>query len=307
MTQKSSVRFSILVAVYNRPDLVRQTIDSVLAQTFTDYELIVVDDGSTDNTVDVLRSYGSKIILLEQPNSGAEAARSKAAAIAKGEYLAGLDSDDLLYPEALATYDRIIRSIQPVLMLGAMTCFQNGEPVPANSGSARNIEFIKFRDFLSKDCTIGLSYSRLVIKRSTALATGALRSKATAFPFDTPDVLLLAGTCGPLVIVTQPYTIAYRLHDTNTIRRIDYLLDSLPCLARFERLGEYPGGKNRRFNRCAYIGTISGHYFLMAMKHRQFRSAARLFRMTAPMMAIGIVDLLHRKFREKTPPMVLNT
>jgi len=304
---ESSHRFSILVAVFNRPELVRQTIDSVLAQTFTDYELIVVDDGSTDNTLDVLRSYGSRIVLLEQRNSGPEAARSKAAAIARGEYLVGLDSDDTLYPEALDTYDRIIRSIQPQLMLGSMSYFQDGEPIPANSGSTRQIEFIKFRDFLSKDRSIGLSYSQLVIKRSTAEATGALRSKATAFPFDTPDVLLLTGIYGPLVLVTRPYTIAYRLHDTNTIRRIDYLVDSLPCLARFERLGQYPGGKERRFNRCAYIGTISGHYFLMAMKHRQFSRAARLFRRTAPMMAIGIMGLVRRKFREKTPPIVLHS
>lgn len=53
-------RFSVIIAVYNREDLIRHAIDSVLNQTFTDYEFIIVDDGSTDRTPEIIRSYGGK-------------------------------------------------------------------------------------------------------------------------------------------------------------------------------------------------------------------------------------------------------
>jgi glycosyltransferase involved in cell wall biosynthesis len=74
------MRFSVVMPVYNRPQyLHREAIGSVLAQTFKDYELIVVDDGSTDDTQAVLASYGPRLIVLHQPNSGAETARHNGA------------------------------------------------------------------------------------------------------------------------------------------------------------------------------------------------------------------------------------
>jgi glycosyltransferase involved in cell wall biosynthesis len=73
-----------------------------LAQDFGDHEVIVVDDGSTDSTVEVLRRYGSRISVIEQPNRGPCAARNAGAANAQGEYLAFLDSDDVWLPEKLA-------------------------------------------------------------------------------------------------------------------------------------------------------------------------------------------------------------
>jgi glycosyltransferase involved in cell wall biosynthesis len=119
------VRFSILMPVYNREKYLRQAIDSVLAQTFTDYELIAVDDGSTDGSVELLESYGDQIKILKQHHQGPEVARNTAAAIAEGAYLVFLDSDDFLFPNALATYDQVIRNFDlPPLILGTMLFFQ---------------------------------------------------------------------------------------------------------------------------------------------------------------------------------------
>src|SRR5436309_9355229 len=87
--------FSVIVPTFNRASLLRQALDSVLAQTFAEYELIVVDDGSTDDTANVVASYGSRVYFLQQANRGPGAARNLGAAGAKGEYLAFLDSDDL--------------------------------------------------------------------------------------------------------------------------------------------------------------------------------------------------------------------
>ena len=145
-----SVQFSILVPAYNRDKYIIQCIDSVLRQTFTDFEIFVIDDGSTDRTLDVLESYGARIKVLRQSNQGPEVARNKAAAMAQGEYLVLLDSDDVLLPHALDTYDRVIRTFHsPPLILGAMTEFNDGQPLPSGSQHDVPVSVLEFRDYLS--------------------------------------------------------------------------------------------------------------------------------------------------------------
>jgi glycosyltransferase involved in cell wall biosynthesis len=85
---------SVVIPTYNRECFVRNAIDSVLNQTFTDYELIVVDDGSTDNTADVVGNYGRKVRYIYQQNAGPSAARNSGISAARGRWIAFLDSDD---------------------------------------------------------------------------------------------------------------------------------------------------------------------------------------------------------------------
>jgi len=93
---------SVIIPTFNRWPLVGDAIDSVLAQNYGDFEVIVVDDGSTDGTVQQLSRFGSRPRVLQQPNRGVSAARNLAARHARGSYLAFLDSDDLWLPEKLA-------------------------------------------------------------------------------------------------------------------------------------------------------------------------------------------------------------
>jgi glycosyltransferase involved in cell wall biosynthesis len=93
---------SVIIPTFNRWPLVGDAIDSVLAQSYGDFEVIVVDDGSTDGTVQQLSRFGSPLRVLQQPNRGVSAARNLAARHARGSYLAFLDSDDLWLPEKLA-------------------------------------------------------------------------------------------------------------------------------------------------------------------------------------------------------------
>jgi glycosyltransferase involved in cell wall biosynthesis len=106
------VRFRILIPVFNREKHLQQGIDSVLAQTFKNFEILAIDDGSTDGSADRLPSYGGKIKFLQQSNQGSEVARNCAAALARGEYLAFLDSDDFFFPFALATFDAVTRRFE---------------------------------------------------------------------------------------------------------------------------------------------------------------------------------------------------
>jgi glycosyltransferase involved in cell wall biosynthesis len=96
-------RVSVIIPTYNRAGLVQEAVASVLAQTCRDFELLVVDDGSTDGTLEALAPYTGQIKVLPLPwRRGVSAARNAGIAAARGEWLAFLDSDDLWLPEKLA-------------------------------------------------------------------------------------------------------------------------------------------------------------------------------------------------------------
>jgi glycosyltransferase involved in cell wall biosynthesis len=92
---------SVIIPAYNRAATIARSIDSVLAQGHRPIEVIVVDDGSTDRTVEVIRRYGDRVVLIRQPNGGPSSARNTGAAHAKGEIIAFLDSDDTWKPQKL--------------------------------------------------------------------------------------------------------------------------------------------------------------------------------------------------------------
>ncbi len=93
---------SVILPSYNRADWLRAAIDSVLAQDYPAYQLIVVDDGSQDETPALLRSYGNRLSRLRQSNKGVSAARNAGIGRAQGELIAFLDSDDRWLPQKLA-------------------------------------------------------------------------------------------------------------------------------------------------------------------------------------------------------------
>jgi glycosyltransferase involved in cell wall biosynthesis len=93
---------SVIIPTYNRSWIIKEAIDSVLAQDYKEFELIVVDDGSTDHTSDVLDSSRNVIKVLSQKNKGVSAARNRGIAEASGQFIAFLDSDDLWLPQKLS-------------------------------------------------------------------------------------------------------------------------------------------------------------------------------------------------------------
>jgi len=108
MREKPSV--SVVIATYNRANFLPETIDSVLNQRFQDFELIVVDDGSTDNSREVLRRYEPRVRYIYQENHGPSAARNLGVRHAKGAWIAIQDSDDLCAPEHLAALHGYVQS-----------------------------------------------------------------------------------------------------------------------------------------------------------------------------------------------------
>jgi glycosyltransferase involved in cell wall biosynthesis len=113
------VAVSIVIPAYNAAATIGEAIESALAQDFRDREIIVVNDGSTDSTGEVLRKYGDRIRVIEQTNHGQSRARNVAIAAAQGEYLAFLDSDDYWLPGRVAS---TLDALKPDIAAGLALC-----------------------------------------------------------------------------------------------------------------------------------------------------------------------------------------
>ena len=95
-------KLSVIIASYNHQDYIAETLRSLEEQTFQDFEIVIVDDGSTDKTVEVARSVQSRAQILTQKNQGVVAARNRGVSLAKGRYICFVDSDDVVLPERFA-------------------------------------------------------------------------------------------------------------------------------------------------------------------------------------------------------------
>lgn len=111
---------SICIPTYNRKEYLRETLDSILAQTYKDYEIVIVDDGSTDGTDEMIKDLGFPVTYYWQPNSGDAAARNKLIELARGRYISFIDSDDLLLPDAIERMVQIMEAeTEDVIVYGS--------------------------------------------------------------------------------------------------------------------------------------------------------------------------------------------
>lgn len=124
MTANDNRTVSIITPLYNGERFLAQTIDSVLRQTYRDWEMIIVNDGSTDHGPEIAARYAqhySRITLVSQPNAGSAAARNNGIRRARGRYIALLDADDLWLPDFLASQLALMREKQTQLVYGSHT------------------------------------------------------------------------------------------------------------------------------------------------------------------------------------------
>jgi glycosyltransferase involved in cell wall biosynthesis len=298
-------RFSILMPVFNREKFVGPAVDSVLAQTFKDYELFAIDDGSTDLSAAVLASYGTRINFLQQSNQGPEVARNKAAALAQGEYLVFFDSDDYLFPFALETIDKVISSFgSPTLIMGSMERFDAADGTQPAEPADRTIRVIQYPDYLSKTRPVGTM--AITVRKSDFDEVGGLRNTtAQTWYSDDNTLLLKVGVRGQCILIESPCTSAYRQHGENSTKNAEAVANGLIKLADSERQGAF-GGKERQADRYAFIGGRAAawaFYYCWKAGHRKL--ALKLLSGTFPMVSRAVLRKFLRTFRAPEAPIVL--
>lgn len=158
---------SIIIPAYNIDNLIKETIESAFTQTYSDFELIVVDDGSTDNTAEIVNSYNDKRLVYHyQPNSGLPAKpRMKGVEMARGEYIAFLDHDDLWMPQKLEKQMAIIAKDSSIALVSTNAYFLYDEK--------------KSIDILIKDLNEGyFSYANLFPDNKVVQSTVLMKKTA---------------------------------------------------------------------------------------------------------------------------------
>ncbi len=118
----NNLQISIIIPVYNTESFLTECIDSILAQTYTAFEIIIINDGSTDNSPQICNAYAAKyknITILHSDNEGVSSARNKGINIARGEYILFVDGDDILYPNCLQTFSHQFNQHYDIIIGGS--------------------------------------------------------------------------------------------------------------------------------------------------------------------------------------------
>ncbi len=173
-------KVTVIIPAYNAEKFIEQTIDSVLAQTFQDFEIIVINDGSRDKTAEIVNSYGFSVRCIQTTNGGVSRARNLGINNALGEYIAFLDSDDLWEPTKLEKQVALLDE-NPNIGL----CFTALERVDQNLKLIGKTEAHNYPDFcealLLYSCVVTGSCSSVMLRTNIAKQTGGFDTVFTNY------------------------------------------------------------------------------------------------------------------------------
>ncbi|MFN6460353.1 MAG: glycosyltransferase [Nostoc sp. DedVER02] len=236
---------SVIIPCYNAERFLTETIESVFSQTFTDYEIILVDDGSTDGTAEVIKSFGSKVRAEFGSNRGASAARNHGTALAKGKFIQYLDADDLLRNNAL---ERRVNALEVSNADVAYSDWQRLEENEAGEFSLGNViarqiedvhadsEIALFTDFWSPPAA--LLYHRRIVE-----AIGAWNESLPII--QDARFLLDAALMGGKFVYVPGVQADYRVHKANSLSRRNptkFVLDCFNNACQVEEFWKVNGG-----------------------------------------------------------------
>ncbi len=198
---------SVIIPTFNRLDLLKETVESVRNQTFNDFEIVVVNDGSTDGTGEWLRAQ-KDVCALEQENSGIATSRNNGAAVARGAWLAFLDHDDLWAREKLRIQADYLRENSDVALVAARHV-----RLGKQYRKPRQSTWIK-GDLLVKE------FSESFIHTSSVMIRKDVFNEIKGFPpryrfADEFDVWLKIAAAYPIAYVDEPL-VFIRFHEANT-------------------------------------------------------------------------------------------
>jgi glycosyltransferase involved in cell wall biosynthesis len=202
---------SVVIPTYNRQDTISRSIQSALEQTYSPIEVIVVDDGSTDATDQILRQFGGNINVLRQPNGGPSAARNKGILAAKGSAIAFLDSDDTWLP------DKIMRQAELLSRGGDIVpcCVSNALLEPALDGHRTSFGIASIKGPVEDGFWMNPAFilaTRFLLFNQVVLVRREALDKVGGFDnglrlLEDYDLALRLSLLGPWGIVSEPLVV----------------------------------------------------------------------------------------------------
>ncbi|AFY74465.1 glycosyl transferase [Synechococcus sp. PCC 7502] len=272
------VLFSVVIPVFNRDSLIQKTIDSILNQSNDNYEIIIVDDGSTDNTIDILIKYGSRIKVFTQQNQGPGKARNLGIKNSQGEYIAFLDSDDIWFPWTLKVYEKVIRETnKPAFLAGNSIFFNNEKEIDYDQVSQLN--FTAYKDFYASNKNANpFLTSSVTIRRDILEEVGGFTDQW--INSEDNDLWLRLGIAKGFVYINSPAVLAYRQHPQSAIALTEKTYDGTCYLVKQEKQDQYPGGKIREKERLQILTRHIRPVSLRCLQEGEIKNAWQLYTAT---------------------------
>jgi glycosyltransferase involved in cell wall biosynthesis len=271
----ASLLFSVVVPTFNRETTLRETILSIEQQVFRHFEVIVVDDGSTDGTVAIAQSFPF-VRVISQQNSGPGVARNSGVNVAKGQYIAFLDSDDVWFPWTLSNYANIIvQHKYPAFVTGKPQLYSRAEEL--SNCFEQTVQVESFADYFSScDEWRWFGVSSFVIRRDAFLevrgfADGRINGEDA-------DLAMRLGTAPGFVHLTSPKQFGYRVHDGNVTNDTTKSQAGLRLLLTSEAEGLYPGSNQRASERARIIARHVRPFAISSAKSGRALIALRFYR-----------------------------
>lgn len=193
---------SVIIPTYNRAPFLKKAIESVILQSYQDFEIIIIDDGSTDNTPEVISKFGDRVIYVRKENEGPSAARNKGVKVSRGGFVAFLDSDDRWHREKLAIQVREMEKNPNFLISHTQELwYKNGNLLPQKERHS------KYGGYIFDKCLPLCSVSM-----STAMVRKGIFDSVGGFDESLPccedyDFWLRVSTAHPFLLVNKPLTL----------------------------------------------------------------------------------------------------
>ncbi len=264
-----TVAVSVIVPTYNHAEYVLRTLESVFGQSFGDYELIVINDGSPDHTSSVLRplAEAGRIIYFEQVNAGQAVTRNRGLSAARGEFIAYLDDDDRWPADNLELQVNTLRRAGPEVLACVGRCRYTGEAETSIADPLTN-EALTFAQLLHKNCIV--SPGQAVIRKSALQAIGGfgvVRGGA-----DDWDCWLRLAKHGK-IIVSQHVALLYTVHQSNASRDAIAMLRSADAVISKHTEGMSPLVRTAAFTSLLDQSSVFvAHQMTAALKRGRLRT-----------------------------------
>ena len=270
--------FSVVIPTRNRRALLEGTLKSVWSQDQQPDEIIVVDDGSTDDTARFLSEAGDRVTVITANAGSPGAARNLGARAASSEYLVFLDSDDQWFSWTLATMaEAITRHQRPAYVCGSFIQFAEERDL---AGVIREpAAFERFANYFStwpRQLVIGAGM--MAVRRDVFLESGGFAE--AAINGEDHDLSLKLGLAPGFVQIVKPATLAWRMHGASVTRDLQKSLDGCEWLLSTELADKYPGGDQWSSVRRNIITTHTRSFTFEALKAGRLVDAWRIYRRT---------------------------
>jgi len=214
---------SVVMPAYNVAWCIRRAIDSVLAQDYGARELIVVNDGSTDDTGNVLQSYGGGLILINQDNRGMSAARNAAIRRARGTYIAFLDADDWWLPEKLSRQVELMRDRPELGFCSTAARVVNEEGKLLNLWGCRQRGSQMLTTLFAENAAIAGGCSAVMVRRELVDQVGLFDESLRGL--EDPDLWIRLSAVSSYACIDEPLAVILR-REKSVSRNLDAMRSS---------------------------------------------------------------------------------